>query len=576
MSYQVLARKWRPQRFDTLVGQEHVVRALSHALSSQRLHHAYLFTGTRGVGKTTLSRILAKTLNCETGITPTPCGVCSACVDIDAGLFTDYVEMDAASNRSVEDMAALLDRAAYAPVRGRFKVYMIDEVHMLSTTAFNSMLKTLEEPPEYLKFILATTDPQKIPVTVLSRCLQFSLKPMSPEQIAGHLSHVLTQESIAAEPAALESVARAAQGSMRDALSILDQAISHGAGQLTAAGVRSMLGVADTSGVYTILEALTQRSTANALTAGQALLDAGVSASNVLQELAAMACRLAVLQASPLSATTLISHADQALLAAASAMSAEHVQLVYGIALRGIQDAPFAPNEYAALAMPVLRMQVFAPMGGGTVTAPTVQTAFRTTAPHSLTAAATTPAPTPTPTPLVTPTPPAAPAMPSIPVQSQPPVTAESHQQIPRQVAPVNPPVPSSIVLGNPADWPAIANGLPLAALARTAARQSACTHIDGLNIHLALPTSQLAAPDLTKRVQDALRSVSGKNYQLHTTVVESSAAALTQTASAHDQVQQVQVQNAAEQAFHADDLVKGLIAAGAQVVAGSIKPVSE
>jgi DNA polymerase III subunit gamma/tau len=327
---------------------------------------------------------------------------------------------------------------------------------------------------------------------------------------------------------------------------------------VTADGVRSMLGVADTSGVYTILEALTQRSTASALKAGQALLDAGVSASNVLQELAAMACRLAVLQSTSPTTTAMISHSDQALLAAANGMSAEHVQLVYGIALRGIQDAPFAPNEYAALAMPVLRMQVFAPMGGNTPSSPSAQ-ALPPVAPLTLGAE-------PTAAPPAT-------VMSNMPAQSQPSVIARPPTQTPLTAAA---PTASSIVLSTPTDWPAIANGLPLAALARTAARQSACTHIDGLNIYLALPTSQLAAPDLTKRVQDALRAMSGKNYQLHTTVVESSAAALSQTASAQDQVHQVQVQNAAEQAFHADELVKGLIAVGAQVVTGSIKPVLE
>ncbi len=238
MSYQVLARKWRPKSFDTLVGQEHVVRALVHALEQQRLHHAYLFTGTRGVGKTTIARILAKALNCETGITSTPCGVCSACTEIDSGRFIDYVEMDAASNRGVDDMAALLEKAAYAPNSGRYKVYMIDEVHQLSGHAFNAMLKTLEEPPEHVKFILATTDPQKIPVTVLSRCLQFNLKQMPPGHIIEHLTRVLAAEGIACEPAALRHLAKAAAGSMRDALSLLDQAIAHGAGRIEEEGVR--------------------------------------------------------------------------------------------------------------------------------------------------------------------------------------------------------------------------------------------------------------------------------------------------------------------------------------------------
>ena len=256
MSYQVLARKWRPKSFDTLVGQEHVVRALTHALEQQRLHHAYLFTGTRGVGKTTISRILAKALNCEQGITPTPCGVCAACQEIDAGRFIDYVEMDAASNRGVEDMAALLEKAAYAPNSGRYKVYMIDEVHQLSGHAFNAMLKTLEEPPEHVKFILATTDPQKIPVTVLSRCLQFNLKQMPPAHIVEHLTRVLEAEGIACEPAALRHIAKAAAGSMRDALSLLDQAIAHGAGRIEEEGVRAMLGTVGDDHLYALLDGL--------------------------------------------------------------------------------------------------------------------------------------------------------------------------------------------------------------------------------------------------------------------------------------------------------------------------------
>src|SRR5574337_1245671 len=256
MAYQVLARKWRPRSFETLVGQEHVVRALTHALATGRLHHAYLFTGTRGVGKTTISRILAKSLNCETGVTAEPCGKCSACTAIDADRFPDYVEMDAASNRGVEDMAALLDKAVYAPVQGRYKVYMIDEVHMLTGHAFNAMLKTLEEPPEHVKFILATTDPQKIPVTVLSRCLQFNLKQMPPGHIVEHLSRILEAEAVPFEPPALRHLAKAANGSMRDALSLLDQAIAHGSGKVEEEQVTHMLGTVGDDHLYAVLDAL--------------------------------------------------------------------------------------------------------------------------------------------------------------------------------------------------------------------------------------------------------------------------------------------------------------------------------
>ncbi|EWM49300.1 DNA polymerase III, subunit gamma and tau [Bordetella holmesii 70147] len=256
MTYLVLARKWRPRSFDTLVGQDHVVRALTHALDTQRLHHAWLFTGTRGVGKTTLSRILAKSLNCETGITSKPCGVCRACTEIDAGRFVDYLELDAASNRGVEEMTQLLEQAVYAPGAGRFKVYMIDEVHMLTGHAFNAMLKTLEEPPPHVKFILATTDPQKIPVTVLSRCLQFNLKQMPPESIVGHLQAVLGQEQIGFEVPALRLIGQAASGSMRDALSLTDQAIAYSAGNLTEDAVRGMLGTIDQRHLVRLLDAL--------------------------------------------------------------------------------------------------------------------------------------------------------------------------------------------------------------------------------------------------------------------------------------------------------------------------------
>src|SRR5438067_8412851 len=265
MSYQVLARKWRPRDFGSLVGQEHVVRALRHALEQKRLHHAYLFAGTRGVGKTTLARILAKCLNCETGVTPQPCGKCTACLEIDAGRFVDLLEVDAATNTRVDEMRQLLETAQYVPSRGRYKVYVIDEVHMLSASAFNAMLKTLEEPPEHLKFILATTDPQKIPVTVLSRCLQFNLKQMPPGAIAAHLARILREEQVSAEPEALALIARAATGSMRDALSLLDQAIAHGAGRVSGTEVADMLGAIDRGHLLGLIDAITRGDAAGAV-----------------------------------------------------------------------------------------------------------------------------------------------------------------------------------------------------------------------------------------------------------------------------------------------------------------------
>ena len=304
MSYLVLARKYRPRNFTEMVGQEHVVQALTNALVQQRLHHAYLFTGTRGVGKTTVSRILAKSLNCQGadgqgGITAEPCGVCQACRDIDAGRFVDYTELDAASNRGVDEVQSLLEQAVYKPVQGRFKVFMIDEVHMLTNTAFNAMLKTLEEPPEYLKFVLATTDPQKVPVTVLSRCLQFNLRPMAPETVFEHLTQVLAAEQLSAEPLALRLLARAARGSMRDALSLTDQAIAFGNGQLQEAGVRQMLGSVDRSHVMHMIRVLTEGDGAAVVNQVNALRLQGVSAAATLEHMAMLLQRMAVMQMVP-------------------------------------------------------------------------------------------------------------------------------------------------------------------------------------------------------------------------------------------------------------------------------------
>ena len=304
MSYQVLARKYRPKSFETLVGQEHVVRALTHALEQKRLHHAYLFTGTRGVGKTTLSRILAKCLNCigpdgNGDITAHPCGVCDACVSIDAGRFVDYIEMDAASNRGVDDMAQLLEQAVYAPSNARFKVYMIDEVHMLTNQAFNSMLKTLEEPPEHVKFILATTDPQKIPVTVLSRCLQFNLKQMPPGHIVGHLENILGQEQIAFELPALRLLAQGAHGSMRDALSLTDQAIAYAAGRVTLEAVQGMLGALDQSFLVRLLDALAADDGAALMAVADDMAARSLSYNAALQDLGSLLHRVALAQSVP-------------------------------------------------------------------------------------------------------------------------------------------------------------------------------------------------------------------------------------------------------------------------------------
>jgi len=355
MTYLVLARKWRPRSFDTLVGQDHVVRALTHALDTQRLHHAWLFTGTRGVGKTTLSRILAKSLNCETGITSKPCGVCRACTEIDSGRFVDYLELDAASNRGVEEMTQLLEQAVYAPGAGRFKVYMIDEVHMLTGHAFNAMLKTLEEPPPHVKFILATTDPQKIPVTVLSRCLQFNLKQMPADSIVGHLQAVLGQEDVGFEIPALRLIGQAASGSMRDALSLTDQAIAYSAGNLTEDAVRGMLGTIDQRHLVRLLDALASGDAKGVLAVADELAIRGLSYAGALADLAVLLSRVAIEQR-----VTGVTAAEDPLAAdiarLAQALHPDAVQLFYSVAVHSRGELTLAPDEYAGFIMACLRM----------------------------------------------------------------------------------------------------------------------------------------------------------------------------------------------------------------------------
>ena len=365
MSYQVLARKWRPKTFAQLVGQDHVVKALSNALTQQRLHHAYLFTGTRGVGKTTIARILAKALNCETGITATPCGTCGACTQIDQGRFVDLLEVDAATNTKVEEMRELLDQAQYMPVSGRFKVYIIDEVHMLSRSAFNSMLKTLEEPPEHVKFILATTDPQKVPVTVLSRCLQFNLKQMAIDAIAGHLAHVLQQENIEFETSALDALARAARGSMRDSLSLLDQAIAYSGGKVERAQVSAMLGAVDHDYLFNILDALAKNDGSAMIAEADRMQERALSFEEGLQELGVILHQIALRQTVPDAlpeSTPGFARID----ALAKLFTPDQVQLNYQISVNGRRDFGLAPDEYAGFTMTLIRMLAFAMEESGT------------------------------------------------------------------------------------------------------------------------------------------------------------------------------------------------------------------
>ena len=361
MTHQVLARKWRPRDFASLVGQEHVVRALSHALQTQRLHHAYLFTGTRGVGKTTIARILAKSLNCETGLSASPCGRCRACTEIDEGRFPDYLELDAASNRGVDEMAQLLDNAVYAPVSGRYKVYVIDEVHMLTTHAFNAMLKTLEEPPGHVIFILATTDPQKVPVTVLSRCLQFNLKNMPASMIAQHLAHVLQAEQVVFDAPALTQIGKAAAGSMRDALSLLDQAIAYGGGRVAEQEVREMLGVVDRRYLQRILDALLAGQGAELIAVADEMLSTNAPFGRTLTDLAAWLQRIALAQVGALGADD---EDVEALGQYAGALAPETLQVYYQIAIHGARDLSLAPDDHTGFAMTLLRLLAFRPAEG--------------------------------------------------------------------------------------------------------------------------------------------------------------------------------------------------------------------
>nr|WP_225778606.1 DNA polymerase III subunit gamma/tau [Pseudomonas sp. Marseille-Q3773] len=433
MSYQVLARKWRPRSFREMVGQAHVLKALINALDNQRLHHAYLFTGTRGVGKTTIARIIAKCLNCETGITSTPCGTCSVCREIDEGRFVDLIEIDAASRTKVEDTRELLDNVQYAPSRGRFKVYLIDEVHMLSTHSFNALLKTLEEPPPYVKFILATTDPQKLPATILSRCLQFSLKNMSPERVVEHLSHVLTAENVPFETDALWLLGRAADGSMRDAMSLTDQAIAFGEGKVLAADVRAMLGSLDHGQVYGVLQALLEGDARALLEAVRNLAEQGPDWAGVLAEMLNVLHRVAIAQALPEAVDNGQGDRDR-VLALAAALPAEDVQFYYQMGLIGRRDLPLAPDPRGGFEMVLLRMLAFRPADTDDAPKPLLK-------PVGISQATADPA-----------TPVAAPAVAAVPpAAAVQPAAAAAAPQAPAPVAPAPPLVDAPVPPAEPA-----------------------------------------------------------------------------------------------------------------------------
>ncbi|AYQ29315.1 MULTISPECIES: DNA polymerase III subunit gamma/tau [unclassified Polaromonas] len=615
MSYLVLARKYRPKNFSEMVGQSHVVQALGNALATQRLHHAYLFTGTRGVGKTTISRILAKSLNClgpdgQGGITATPCGVCQACTDIDSGRFVDYTELDAASNRGVDEIAQLLEQAVYKPVVGRFKVFMIDEVHMLTNTAFNAMLKTLEEPPEYLKFVLATTDPQKVPATVLSRCLQFNLRPMAPETVLEHLTQVLGVENVPAEPQALRLLARAARGSMRDALSLTDQAIAFGSGSLEEASVRTMLGSVDRSYVYRLLDALARGDGKTVMETSEALRLNGLSAASTLEEMTSVLQRMAVLQAVPeMGAGDDGADPDIAETARlAQALPADETQLLYSLCLHGRGELGLAPDEYAGLTMVLLRLLAFKPSGSAAQPAmggaaepgkkPQPEPA-RVSAPGPpvLPERVAAPPRAPAPEPVAARTPPAAapqnfesnqPSAQAAPAQAAPDLIA-SPAAVP-ELAPMQAaPQPQRPQPGAPSAAPALLVPVPLGeAWSQTVNQMVAAEAVAALTRELGLQ-SELRSQDQglwTLRVereslnQAAAREKLQAALQAHVgnaalkLVVE--VGPVTDTPARRNTAAQAERQRAAEEMIQGDPLVQDLMRDwGARIVPGSIRPLA-
>jgi len=551
MSYQALARKWRPKTFKELVGQEHVVTALTNALSSNRLHHAYLLTGTRGVGKTTIARIFAKSLNCITnGVTAEPCGTCAACADIDAGRFVDLLELDAASNTGIDNMREVLDNARYMPTVGRYKVYLIDEVHMLSKAAFNSMLKTLEEPPEHVKFVLATTDPQKIPVTVLSRCLQFNLKQLSPAKIVEVLAPILAAEEVAGEDAALALISRAAHGSVRDALSLLDQAIAYGGGQVREDIVRTMLGAVDTEYVYRIVDALVAADGPALLAEVDAMAARSVSFAAALDDLASLFYRLALAQAVTAALESMEDGAKVASLVAK--LEPESVQLAYQICVQGRADLPLAPDEATGFAMTLLRLLAFEPAGrAGNSEAPKAPRPARAEPGNVATPPRGVPAP-------------AGAARPGPPEERRASPTAEP---------PAAPTAARMTIPTEAAAWPGFVAELKLAPMAAQLAAQTELKSIDGNVLTLALPATHkhLADKVYADKLKLALDQATGRKWMLAFEVGSPAEASLAAQKSRAQAAEKSRV----EAAFRDEPFVQDVLSRfDAKIRPDSIKPL--
>jgi len=529
MSYQVLARKWRPRRFSEMVGQEHVVRALGNALARDQLHHAYLFTGTRGVGKTTLARIFAKSLNCEQGVTAEPCGSCSACREIDEGRFVDLLEVDAASRTKVDQTRELLDNVPYAPVRGRFKVYLIDEVHMFSSSSFNALLKTLEEPPPHVKFLLATTDPQKVPATVLSRCLQFNLKRLLPDQIGGQLAHILEQEGVDNEAPALSLLARAADGSMRDGLSLLDQAIAFGGGRVVEADVRTMLGTLAQDLILELTEALAEGSAQKVLEQVAHMAERTPDFADVLGELLTLLHRLAVGQMVPelMAAGADAEPRERAL---TDAIAPEDVQLYYQIGLLGQRDLELAPDPRTGMEMVLLRMLAFRPAGARSGGA---GAADKRPQPH--------PAPS-----------------------------------VPEQAAAMSPRAPAAggpVRLSNSEEWHALVAGLRLGGIASQLAHNCELDSWDGRRLQLRLDPAceHMRVANAEQRFTKALGERLGTNVRVELRVARPEA----ETPARREARQHADRQREAEQGMAEDPMVQALQDTfDASLVPNSIKPV--